>query len=225
MTRKIGEFSALPAVRSELNGLLRKGGSVAFQGELYLDEQFTEQRLRDVTQRPFQLLHIASHFQFSPGTEINSFLLLGDGKHLTLGDIRTGGWRFSNVDLFTLSACDTGLGGGRDQNGREIEGFGVIAQQQGAKGVLATLWPVADQSTSLFMSELYQRLQGKQFTKAEALRQAQLVLLNGQHAKPESTPRNVPPKTPGAPPFTPDPKRPYAHPYFWAPFILMGNWL
>ncbi len=225
VTRKIGEFAALPAVRAELNSILRTGNSGVVSGELYFDEQFTEQRLRDVTQRPFQLLHIASHFRFSPGTEINSFLLLGDGKQLTLGDIRTGGWRFSNVDLFTLSACETGLGGGRDANGREIEGFGVIAQQQGAKGVLATLWPVVDQSTSIFMSQLYQRLQDKQFTKAESLRQAQLALLNGRHAKPESTPGKVRPRTPEALDYSPDPKRPYAHPYFWAPFILMGNWL
>ena len=166
-------------------------------GEVHLDEAFTAQRLQDVSQRKFPVLHLASHFRFSPGTEVNSFLLLGDGQQLTLGDIRTQNFRFDQVDLLTLSACDTGLGGGRDAQGREIEGFGVIAQQQGAKAVLATLWPVADQSTALLMADLYKRRQSQRLTKIEALRQAQLGLM--------AQPR-------------------YAHPFYWAPFILMGNW-
>ena len=102
------------------------------------------------------------------------------------------------MDLLTLSACDTALGGGRDERGREIEGFGVIAQQQGAKAVLATLWPVADQSTASLMADTYRRRQERQLSKIEALRQAQIALqAQGR----------------------------YSHPFYWAPFILMGNWL
>ena len=166
-------------------------------GEVYLDEAFTAARLREVSQRKFPLMHVASHFRFSPGTEANSFLLLGDGERLTLGDIRTKNYRFDNVDLLTLSACDTGLGGGRDEQGKEIEGFGVIAQQQGAKAVLATLWPVADESTAILMAELYRRRQSDSLTKIEALRRSQLTMAQ----------RNR-----------------FGHPYYWAPFILMGNW-
>lgn len=197
VTRAIGDFSALPAVRSEMKSIVNSadGGGVML-GEVHLDEAFTALRLKEVSQRPFQLLHVASHFRFSPGTEVNSFLLLGDGQHLTLGDIRTQNYRFDNVDLLTLSACDTGLGGGRDAQGREIEGFGVIAQQQGAKAVLATLWPVADSSTSTLMADMYRRRQSLGLTKAEALRQAQMAMLHGR----------------------------FEHPFYWAPFILMGNW-
>ena len=133
-------------------------------GEVYLDEAFTASRLKDVGQRKFPLMHVASHFRFSPGTEVNSFLLLGDGERLTLGDIRTQNYRFDNVELLTLSACDTGLGGGRDEQGKEIEGFGVIAQQQGAKAVLATLGPVADESTATLMADLYRRRQWAEAT-------------------------------------------------------------
>jgi CHAT domain-containing protein/Tfp pilus assembly protein PilF len=197
VTRALGEFAALPAVKAEMRSIIKTGGSGVLPGEVYLDEAFTAQRFKDVSQRPFQLLHVASHFRFSPGTEVNSFLLLGDGQQLTLGDIRTQNYRFDNVDLLTLSACDTGLGGGRDAQGREIEGFGVIAQQQGAKAVLATLWPVADQSTATLMAEMYRRRQDQRLTKIEALRQAQLSLLAQSR---------------------------YAHPFYWAPFILMGNW-
>ena len=198
VTRAVGEFAALPAVKAEMNSIVKAAGGGVLPGEVYLDKAFTAVRLKDVSQRSFQLLHVASHFRFSPGTEVNSFLLLGDGQQLTLGDIRTQNYRFDNVDLLTLSACDTGLGGGRDAQGREIEGFGVIAQQQGAKAVLATLWPVADQSTATLMAEMYRRRQEQKLTKTEALRQAQLSLLSQGR---------------------------YAHPFYWAPFILMGNWL
>lgn len=197
VTRAMGEFKALPAVKGEIDGVMRSSASKGMPGEVYLDEQFTATRLKDVGQRNFQLMHVSSHFVNSPGTEVNSFLLLGDGQHLSLGDIRTQNYRFDQVDLLTLSACDTGLGGELDANGKEIEGLGVIAQQQGAKAVLATLWPVADQSTATLMADMYQRRQTQSLSKIEALRQAQLALM----AQPK-----------------------YAHPFYWAPFILMGNW-
>lgn len=198
VTRAFGEFAALPAVQNEMRSIIQASGRAGLlPGEIYLDEAFTAQRFKEVSQRPFQLLHVASHFRFSPGTEVNSFLLLGNGERLSLGDLRTQNYRFDNVDLLTLSACDTGLGGGRDAQGREIEGFGVIAQQQGAKAVVATLWPVADESTSGLMVEMYRRRQDERLSKIEALRQAQLSLLAQGR---------------------------YAHPFYWAPFILMGNW-
>lgn len=197
VTRAWPEFKPLSGVKEEMGAIVKTGAGGLMPGEVYLDEAFTATRLKDVSQRKFPLMHVASHFRFSPGTEVNSFLLLGDGERLTLGDIRTQNYRFDNVDLLTLSACDTGLGGGRDEQGREIEGFGVIAQQQGAKAVLATLWPVADQSTAALMADMYRRRQFESLTKIDALRQAQIAL-------------RIQTK--------------YSHPYYWAPFILMGNW-
>lgn len=195
VTKEWAGHKALPSVRAEINSIVKEGGGV-LPGKIYLDEQFTSKNLRSAAASGFNVLHVASHFSFSPGTEANSYLLLGDGSKLSLGDIRTGGYRFDSTDLLTLSACETGLGGGYDSQGKEIEGFGVIAQQQGAKAVLATLWKVEDKSTSFLMADMYtQKLNGK--NKIEALRQAQIDLKK----KPE-----------------------YAHPYFWAPFILMGNW-
>jgi CHAT domain-containing protein len=178
--------------------VIRANASGGAPGEVYLDEQFTASRLKDVGQRSFQLMHISSHFKLSSGgSEVNSFLLLGDGQQLSLGDIRTQNYRFDQVDLLTLAACNTGLGGERDGNGKEVDGLGVIAQQQGAKAVLATLWMVEDQSTATLMADMYQRRQNQSLSKIEALRQAQLALM----AQPK-----------------------YAHPFYWAPFILMGNW-
>lgn len=206
VTKKHGEFDPLPAVRYEIGSIVRspvlkeKNAPLngVLPGEAYMDEAFNAHSFREVSQRHFDLMHIASHFRFSPGTEVNSFLLLGDGQRLTLGDIRTQNYRFDSVDLLTLSACDTGLGGGRDEKGREIEGFGVIAQQQGAKAVLATLWRVADKSTSTLMVDMYRRRQVLKLSKIEALRQAQLALRKQAR---------------------------HSHPFYWAPFILMGNWM
>ena len=129
------------------------------------------------------------------------------------------------VELLTLSACDTAVGG-EDADGKEVEGFAVLAQRQGAKAVLATLWAVADESTALLMKEFYRlRMSDPVMTKAEALRLAQLALLRGEIRGDASGNRGPRTNRDGdSPRFVKDPQRPYAHPYFWAPFLLMGNW-
>lgn len=197
VTKSHPGFSDLPNVELELKQIVS-----TVPGEFFLDEQFTEERLREGVMRRFPVLHIASHFKFTPGTETDSFLLIGSGQPLTMDRIRHGP-RFDGVDLLTLSACESGFGGGKDQLGREIEGLGALAQTKGARGVLATLWQVADESTATFMHNFYQRKgQKRETSKAEALRQTQLQFLTRKVAD----------------------KGDYAHPFFWAPFILMGNW-
>jgi CHAT domain-containing protein len=161
----------------------------------------------------YPVVHIASHFQFRPGNETASFLLLGDGSQLPLSELKAMPNVFGGVDLLTLSACNTAIGSpGAD--GREVEGFGVLAQRQGAKAVVATLWAVADVSTQALMQTFY-RLQETEpdLSKVEALRQAQLSLLHGldQITVGSSVARRRR-------------QAPYAHPYYWAPFLLIGNW-
>ena len=177
--------------------------------------------------RRYPVVHIASHFQFRPGNETDSFLLLGDGSRLTLDQVNHLPNVFEGVDLLTLSACDTATGG-VGGNGKEVEGFGVLAQRQGAKAVVATLWPVADESTQRLMREFYRiRQDSPGMLKAEALRQAQLGLLHGAAPAGEADlPRRaeLAPVVSGPATFQPDPQAPYAHPYYWAPFILIGNW-
>jgi CHAT domain-containing protein/predicted negative regulator of RcsB-dependent stress response len=75
-------------------------------------------------------------------------------------------------------------------------GLAGIAVRAGARSTLATLWSVDDQSTTEVMSQFYQELENTTTTKAEALRRAQIVLL-----------------------------KKYNVPYFWAPYVLVGNWL
>jgi CHAT domain-containing protein len=216
-------FEALPAVRAELESIVRPD---VLPGVVHLDEAFTRASLDGALHSP--VLHIASHFSFVPGSD-QSFLLLGDGEHLTLGDVRKGP-RF-DVDLLTLSACNTATGGGMRENGSEVEGLGMLAQEKGARAVLASLWSVADSSTGLLMQQFYRVRQQTGVNKAEALRAAQLALLRGSiktdtsSATGRGATREPAAGSAAAPSFTANPSVPYAHPYFWAPFILMGNWL
>jgi CHAT domain-containing protein len=234
VTKAFGErIPALPGVAEEMRGIIRDESSGAktgvLPGTIKLDEQFTQEAmLTGLRARP-PVVHVASHFQFQPGNETNSALLLGDGNFLSLAQIKTLPNVFSGVELLTLSACNTATGGS-GATGKEIEGFGVLAQRQGAKAVVASLWPVADRSTKHLMQEFYRlREANASATKAEALRQAQIKLLRGalQVEGKILAAREIvheADKNTNQPQFKVEAKAPYAHPYYWAPFILIGNW-
>lgn len=222
-------YDALPYAGVELNGIAGQKGIL--DGKVLLDGAFTESSLRDGLDQSYPIIHIASHFQFTPGSMEDSFLLLGDGSQMTLAQIKTK-LNFKNVELLTLSACETALGDdSTEHHGTEIEGLGAIAQQAGAKAVLATLWPVADASTATLMRSLYQAHKVNHLDKADSLRQAQLALIHGIDTPApagDKAQRGLArqAKGPAAPvTFKADPKAPYAHPFYWAPFILMGSWL
>lgn len=244
-----GTFPALPAVVGELESIIREDdspGALAtaktgvvgvLPGRRLLDKDFTAQSFADALGRNFSIIHIASHFSFSPGGADKSFLLLGDGNRLTLKTIASAAeYSLKGVELLTLSACNTGIDGGGDgaePNGSEVENFGVIAQRRGAKAVIATLWSVADDSTGALMREFYRiHATTPGITKAEALRLAQIALLRGDvqvkpttaGSKPRADLVGLASLKPTEMSFQYDPKRPYAHPYYWAPFILIGNW-
>jgi CHAT domain-containing protein/Tfp pilus assembly protein PilF len=245
-------FKALPGVNEELRVIFHQNGTTGVvDGDVLPDEKFTKAAMLTALKQKRPLVHIASHFSFRPGDEARSFLLLGDGSTMTLAEMKQQTDLFAGVQLLTLSACNTAAQQ-PDANGREIDGFAELAQRLGAASVMATLWPVADNSTPWLMREFYQsRQNGKGLTKVEALRTAQLGLLDGtaetrplpEGQKGASSPVKIV-FTPGeakrgndgtranlvfvaekdAPLFKSDDKKPFAHPYYWAPFILIGNW-
>lgn len=198
------------------------------KSQIAKDEKFTKTALQ--TMGPYQVVHIASHFEFTPGSIDDSVLLLGDNTTMSLSEIERG-LNFTNVELLTLSACQTALGDKGGGDGSEFDGLGNIAQEKGAKAVIATLWPVADASTAAFMEALYKAHQAGN-DKAESLRQAQLTLLHAsaQHAassgeQQRGLGRSAAALAPSSGGSSRNPNAPFAHPYYWAPFILMGNWL
>jgi CHAT domain-containing protein len=233
VAQKVGSFAPLPSVADELRGIFVDAALVgdpgAVPGRVLLDTSFTEPALETALRDGHSVVHIATHFQLSPGSARDSLLLLGDGSLVNVGDIRDIRGGFRGVELLTLSACNTAASGAT-ADGKEVECFGTIAQERGAKAVIASLWPVSDRSTSALMQTFYRlRAASPAETKAELLRRAQTELLTGRLSVPAGTAADRAlvheegPAVSGQPPFTPDPAAPFAHPYYWAPFVLIGN--
>ncbi|WP_188130981.1 CHAT domain-containing protein [Paraburkholderia panacisoli] len=221
VTETLPGFKRLPGVREELTGIARYVNGGIRPGDVSFDKDFTDKKLRDALDRQYPVVHIASHFVFTPGTEDDSFLLLGDGTRLSLSRLRSVAYNFGNVDLLTLSACQTAIGEGRDANGKEIEGFAVLAQDSGAKAVLATLWSVDDESTAFVMQAFYRIRQATPgITKAAALQRAQIETMSATSLKIAENRGGTLQRA-----NAPADGVPFKHPYYWAPFILMGNWL
>ena len=167
--------------------------------EVLLDRKFTREAFQtEVNSESFRVVHLATHGQFSSNPE-ETFLLTWDGE-LNIQDFdvlfqKRRVGLLKPIELLVLSACQTASG-----DKRATLGLAGLALRSGAYSTLASLWSVNDQSTSVLMSEFYRQLtQSKSpISKAESLRQAQLTMLK-------------------------NPK--YNHPYFWASFVLIGNWL
>jgi len=237
VSKKYKNFSELPSVPFELQTIVRdervsqdKQGVLA--GIRLLDSEFTEESFVN-NLRPaegFNVVHLATHFGLGSNLD-NSGLLLGDGEILSLYTINKMDSRFDfrNIELLALSACETGVTIG-NSNGGEVESLGMIAQKNGAKAILASLWKVADRSTAILMSEFYRlRKTNPRFTKSQALQMAQKEMIQGYLLSPAATAKRrdtgeMEPLPTNTPRYLADPKRPYAHPYYWAPFILIGNW-
>lgn len=218
-----GNFSALPGVPEELHRIFRQGepGDAPVQGRVELDRDFTRETFLAAMRQPDKsVVHIATHFDSQPGVAANSHLLLGDGTEMSLDEIADMPRLFSHVDLLTLSACSTAFTN-RTEDGREVDSFGTIAQSLGASAVIASLWSVSDEATSRLMETMYRIRQAKpELGKSEALRQAQEQMAGGL-LKPEAAgtaDRGVR-VTAGNVAATG-----WTHPYYWAPFILIGNW-
>ena len=187
-------FPPLPGIKSEFN-LINKAGVSKKQ---LLDKEFTSTSLeKNVNTIPFNILHLATHGVFSSQPE-NTYILAADGKiNVTEFDSllrRRDQSRSQELEMLVLSACQTAAG-----DNRATLGLAGVSVKAGARSTLASLWNVNDESTAILMGEFYRQLANTKVTKAEALRCAQVRLL-------EEYPN-------------------YERPQFWAPYVLVGNWL
>lgn len=185
--RAVAGLPALPGVVDELcalvHGPVQAGDDGAgcttapargaIPGRGWLNTAFTGARLQQALSagRPerFDMLHIGTHFQLRPGEVGRSWMQLGDGQRLSLNELLS--WRIVSQELVTLSACQTGVGGGAG-----VEGLATLMLKRGAGAVLASLWQVEDSGTSLLTRALYRAL-GTGQDAAAALRRAQLQAL------------------------------------------------
>ena len=191
LTEGVQGFSPLPNTASELEAI---GG--LYKTRRLLNEEFRVPALeREMKTKPATIVHIASHGKFERDVK-NSFLLAFDEK-LTMDRLSqiVGLSRFRDqpLELLSLSACQTAAG-----DDRAALGLAGIAIKAGARSALATLWFVNDEASSALVVEFYRQLKNSSLSKAQALRQAQLTLMEN-----------------------PD----FQHPIYWAPFLLLNNWL
>lgn len=209
----------LPGVPMELSNILNIWGLP--QERSFLNQDFTVANLQyqldyRTPQNPFDVVHLATHAVFQPGRPENSFIQFWD-QPLGLDELARLNWRNPPLELLVLSACETALGDPQAELG-----FGGVALQAGVKSALASLWSVSDAGTLALMTEFYQNL-GQVSTKAEALRQAQLQLLQGKTRIEDD--RLV--SSRGADPLPESLQElgdlDLRHPFFWASFTLISS--
>ncbi|PSB06348.1 hypothetical protein C7B62_23085 [Pleurocapsa sp. CCALA 161] len=167
-----------------------------------LDREFTAEKIKQQLQADFPIIHLATHGVFSSDPQ-QTFLVTGDRNVIDLDAFSTL-LNSSNTkpELIVLSACDTATG-----DERAVLGLAGVAVRSGSSTV-ASLWSVEDSSTSKLMSQFYRQLSNPATKKVDALQQAQLFLIESLRANPPlSELKQLPP-----------------HPYYWAAYVLVGNW-
>ncbi len=166
------------------------------------------------------ILHLATHGLFVPGSPDQSIMLLGDGTAITLREIEQQ-WKFPNLSLVVLSACETAIGG-KLGNGIEILGFGYQMQRAGSRAALSSLWKVDDGGTQVLMNAFYGALK-QGMTKAKAIQAAQKALITGDYTTVGGKRSDLIPESAQTGQSITGDK--LTHPHYWAPFILIGNGL
>ncbi|MCS6814210.1 MAG: CHAT domain-containing protein [Cyanobacteria bacterium] len=188
-----GKFPPIELLHQELDGI----AAYTNIRESLRDQNFTLQNLEtQLAQGGFSVVHLKTHGQFS-SDPAETFIIAYDRLINTrdLGQlIQTSVEGIGDtIDLLVLSACYGAKG-----DNRAVLGLTGIALQSGARSALATLWEAQDVSNTSLMIRFYQSLLKPNTSKAQALQQAQLSLMQDEG---------------------------YANPYYWATYVLVGNWL
>lgn len=188
-------FPKLEYVRKELDDIK---SVISLHKELF-NQNFTKNNLENkLNSQPFSIVHIATHGQFS--SDPNETFILGyNNEKIKLNDLKQ--WLRKREELkpdaIELLVLSACETASSDK--RAALGIAGVAIQAGARSTVASLWNVNDESTAALMSKFYQEFAANNVSKAEALRLAQLALWEKD--------------------------KEYKKPYYWAPFILIGNWL
>jgi CHAT domain-containing protein len=165
--------------------------------KVLFNQTFTTEDVQHlIRETPFPIVHLATHGQFSSNVQ-ETFILTWDNRLNVkeLGEILQTREQDTNNPIELLVLSACQTAQG---DNRAPLGIAGVAVRSGARSTLATLWSVDDKSAAEFMVEFYRQLAQNKVTKAEAMRQAQLKLLK----QPE-----------------------FSNPYYWSPFVLLGNWL
>jgi|GEM_PF-1405336 len=166
------------------------------QTEIYLKKHATKNRFHSSWGK-FQIIHLAAHGEFDPYKGARILLAPKDQGDLTTGFI-TGLLDARQTEMVILSACETAVFHEmEDENANQLPSLALSFTWVGIPSVLATLWRVEDEATSILMEKYYRNLKNNMGDYG-SLRKAQIAMIN------DST---------------------FASPYYWAPVILFGAWL
>ncbi|HDH05196.1 MAG TPA: CHAT domain-containing protein, partial [Nitrospirae bacterium] len=190
--------------------------------DIYMKSKATKEKLKKLS-GDYNIIHFASHGELNSENPLFSSIRLAKDKdedgRLEVHEIFN--LNLKNTSLVTLSACETGLG--KLTQGDELIGMTRGFIYAGTPSIVASLWSVNDRSTSELMGMFYKNL--RNHSKAEALRMAQIEMIRGEVGKGIvrgvggiTTSKEA--KSGTEPAMTVD----GSHPYFWAPFILLGDW-
>jgi filamentous hemagglutinin family protein len=146
-------------------------------------------------QEPSTLIHLATHGEFGSKAE-ETFILLWD-QRLNMGDLsRLLETKSTDQDPVELLVLSACKTA--TGNSRSVLGIAGMAVRSNARSVLAGLWPLNDQATAVFMAHFYRVLAQPGVTKSQAMRQALLALMVDER---------------------------FDTPFYWSPYVLVGNWL
>ncbi len=172
-----------------------------------IDDDFVPESFKQKLEKTtYPIVHIASHAQFGIIPE-DTFIVTGKNRKLTINELETSlrnlNSKLDSVELLALTACETAVG-----DDRATLGLAGVALQVGVKSAIASLWSVTDASTSELVKTFYSNYRNTGMSIAEALQKAQIKMI---HAKklPPSEGINIK----------------YDNPVYWAPMIVIGNWL
>ncbi|HEX7294436.1 MAG TPA: CHAT domain-containing protein, partial [Pyrinomonadaceae bacterium] len=199
-----GEMQGLPLARltgtrteaQQISGLAKTAGA---QADVWLDLDASEDNLvaRDISK--YRIIHVATHGLLNAERpQFTGVVLSLVGNKTRDGFLRTD--EVFNLHLgsplVVLSACETGLG--KEKRGEGVMGLTRAFMYAGAPTVGVSLWSVADKSTADLMTDFYSRLLASADASSSAsLREAQLSMISGKK---------------------------YSAPFYWAPFVLVGDW-
>ncbi len=167
--------------------------------EIFLGKDATEENVKKENRfSGYNYIHFATHGLIDENNPDLSSLVLTKDNNSNEDGLLTASEIFNlklNANLVVLSACQTGLG--KLVRGEGMVGLTRAFMYAGTPSVLVSLWSVSDNSTSVLMGEFYKNLIRNKLSKTDALRKAQMTLLSDKKL---------------------------AHPFYWAPFVLIGDW-
>jgi CHAT domain-containing protein len=192
-------LARLPGTRAEAEAIAASARIGGAKADVWMDLGASEEQIHAANVSNYRIVHIATHGLLNvERPQFTGVVLSLVGNNSADGFLRTD--EIFNLkmapSLVMLSACETGLG--KEKRGEGVMGLTRAFMYAGAPTVGVSLWSVADKSTAELMTDFYKRfLAAGSPSRSGALRDAQVAMISGKK---------------------------YSAPFYWAPFVLVGEW-